>query len=188
MWSLFFLIVTGRAPEDDDLDGGRSTSKSSSSCTSFEDGSVRDQDHRGHALSAVRRAADEGRASSSARSEAAKGVALRTAGVSDGKGFVFVSHTGEIFPSGFLPVYGRQRHRGFAHRRVPEFRLVQDAARHRRSAGASAGCASTRRSAADRGRGRSRYGRLSGRGPALRLSATPRRSGRGLSGLFSPDV
>src|ERR1043165_4098184 len=38
--------------------------------------------------------------------EAAKGVAWRTAGVSDGKGFVFVSHTGEIFPSGFLPVTG----------------------------------------------------------------------------------
>jgi radical SAM protein len=28
----------------------------------------------------------------------------RTAGVSDGRGFVFVSHTGEIFPSGFLPI------------------------------------------------------------------------------------
>ena len=38
--------------------------------------------------------------------ENAKGVAWRTAGVSDGKGFVFVSHTGEIFPSGFLPVSG----------------------------------------------------------------------------------
>src|ERR1019366_8945458 len=38
--------------------------------------------------------------------EAAKGVAFRTAGVSDGKGFVFVSHQGEIFPSGFLPVSG----------------------------------------------------------------------------------
>ncbi len=31
-------------------------------------------------------------------------VMWRTAGVSDGKGFVFVSHTGEIFPSGFLPI------------------------------------------------------------------------------------
>jgi len=31
-------------------------------------------------------------------------VTWRTAGVSDGKGFVFVSHTGEIFPSGFLPI------------------------------------------------------------------------------------
>ena len=31
--------------------------------------------------------------------ENAKGVAWRTAGVSDGKGFVFVSHTGEISPA-----------------------------------------------------------------------------------------
>jgi radical SAM protein with 4Fe4S-binding SPASM domain len=31
-------------------------------------------------------------------------VMYRTAGVSDGKGFVFVSHTGEICPSGFLPI------------------------------------------------------------------------------------
>ena len=33
-------------------------------------------------------------------------MAWRTAGVSDGKGFVFVSHQGEIFPSGFLPMSG----------------------------------------------------------------------------------
>jgi len=30
----------------------------------------------------------------------------RTTAVSDGRGFVFVSHTGEIYPSGFLPVSG----------------------------------------------------------------------------------
>src|SRR5437879_3634704 len=39
-----------------------------------------------------------------AEAAAARAVVYRTAGVSDGKGFVFVSHTGEIFPSGFLPV------------------------------------------------------------------------------------
>jgi radical SAM protein with 4Fe4S-binding SPASM domain len=33
-------------------------------------------------------------------------VLYRTAGVSDGKGFVFVSHVGDVYPSGFLPVYG----------------------------------------------------------------------------------
>ena len=41
-----------------------------------------------------------------AASEAAGAVVWRTAGVSDGKGFVFVSHKGEIFPSGFLPLNG----------------------------------------------------------------------------------
>jgi radical SAM protein with 4Fe4S-binding SPASM domain len=38
-------------------------------------------------------------------SDGARRVAFRTAGVSDGKGFVFVSHLGDIYPSGFLPVY-----------------------------------------------------------------------------------
>jgi len=41
---------------------------------------------------------------SAPESEKAGAVMWRTAGVSDGKGFVFVSHTGEIYPSGFLPV------------------------------------------------------------------------------------
>jgi radical SAM protein len=40
------------------------------------------------------------------RGENARKVAWRSAGVGDGKGFVFVSHRGEIFPSGFLPVTG----------------------------------------------------------------------------------
>ena len=31
-------------------------------------------------------------------------IIQRQAGINDGKGFVFVSHTGEIFPSGFLPL------------------------------------------------------------------------------------
>lgn len=44
------------------------------------------------------------KAESGADAEAARSVVYRTAGVSDGKGFVFISHTGEIFPSGFLPV------------------------------------------------------------------------------------
>jgi hypothetical protein len=30
-------------------------------------------------------------------------VIQRQAGINDGKGLVFVSHTGEIYPSGFLP-------------------------------------------------------------------------------------
>src|ERR1044072_5601655 len=38
--------------------------------------------------------------------DSARDVTWRTAGVSDGKGFVFVSHQGEIYPSGFLPISG----------------------------------------------------------------------------------
>ncbi len=28
----------------------------------------------------------------------------RAAGINDGKGFVFISHIGEVYPSGFLPI------------------------------------------------------------------------------------
>ncbi len=31
---------------------------------------------------------------------------FRSPGVSDGRGFVFISHSGEIYPSGFLPISG----------------------------------------------------------------------------------
>ena len=32
------------------------------------------------------------------------GIIQRQAGINDGKGFVFISHLGEIYPSGFLPI------------------------------------------------------------------------------------
>lgn len=45
------------------------------------------------------------RLKSDAVARGAKGSAMwRSSGVGDGYGFVFVSHTGEVFPSGFLPV------------------------------------------------------------------------------------
>ena len=50
-------------------------------------------------------------------------------GVNDGKGFAFISHTGEVFPSGFLPLAaGNVRERPLAHiyRRSPLFRDLRD--------------------------------------------------------------
>jgi len=34
----------------------------------------------------------------------ADGIGRAPRGINDGKGFVFISHLGEVFPSGFLPV------------------------------------------------------------------------------------
>ena len=59
----------------------------------------------------------------------AKKVVWRSAGVSDGKGFVFVSHTGDVFPSGFLPVCGgniRQQHLAEIYRNAPVFQSLRD--------------------------------------------------------------
>jgi len=105
MWSLFFLIVTGRAAENDDLLAPEYEQVFEfmyelSKTAPFGIKTTEAMHYRRYI--AQRMKAEHGHA----ESEAAKGIAFRTAGVSDGKGFVFVSHTGEIFPSGFLPVSG----------------------------------------------------------------------------------
>jgi AdoMet-dependent heme synthase len=105
MWSLFFLIVTGRAAEQDDLRAEEYEQVFEfmyelSKTAPFGVKTTEAMHYRRYV--AQRMKAEHG----AVVNENAKGVAFRTAGVSDGKGFVFVSHTGEIFPSGFLPVTG----------------------------------------------------------------------------------
>ena len=105
MWSLFFLIVTGRAAAADDLlpeeyEHVFEFMYELSKTAPFGIKTTEAMHYRRYV--AQRTKAEHG----VTQNEAAKGVAWRTAGVSDGKGFVFVSHTGEIFPSGFLPVSG----------------------------------------------------------------------------------
>ena len=105
MWSLFFLIVTGRALEDDDLAAAEYEDVFAfmyelSKTAPFGIKTTEAMHYRRYVAQKMK--AEHG----AAENENAKGVAFRTAGVSDGKGFVFVSHTGEIYPSGFLPVSG----------------------------------------------------------------------------------
>jgi radical SAM protein len=104
MWSLFFLIVTGRALEGDDLQAAEYEDVfrfmyDLSKTAPFGIKTTEAMHYRRYV--AQRMKAERG-----ARSEQAREVTWRTAGVSDGKGFVFVSHQGEIYPSGFLPVRG----------------------------------------------------------------------------------
>jgi radical SAM protein with 4Fe4S-binding SPASM domain len=105
MWSLFFLIVTGRALENDDLLASEYEQVFEfmyelSKTAPFGIKTTEAMHYRRYV--AQRAKAEHG----VTENENAKGVAWRTAGVSDGKGFVFVSHQGEIYPSGFLPVSG----------------------------------------------------------------------------------
>jgi radical SAM protein len=105
MWSLFFLIVTGRALEDDDLtaEGYEKVFEfmyELSKTAPYGIKTTEAMHYRRYVAQRIK--AEHG----ITQNDNAKGVAWRTAGVSDGKGFVFVSHTGEIFPSGFLPVTG----------------------------------------------------------------------------------
>ncbi len=57
------------------------------------------------------------------------GIGRAPRGINDGKGFVFISHLGEVFPSGFLPVSGGNvRHQSLSeiYRNSPLFRSLRD--------------------------------------------------------------
>jgi radical SAM protein with 4Fe4S-binding SPASM domain len=108
-----------------------------------------DQDHRGHALPPLPAAAQPGRAQDrprpSGQRQAAAAVAYepgaptirrqtRTASwatrrVNDGKGFLFVSHVGNVYPSGFLPIHAgniRETPLSEIYRNAPIFKSLRD--------------------------------------------------------------
>jgi radical SAM protein with 4Fe4S-binding SPASM domain len=103
MWSLFFLVTTGRAQEADDLSADEyeevfETLYELSKFAPFDIKTTEGMHYRRYIAQHQRSPVNPG--------ENARRVAWRSAGVGDGKGFVFVSHRGEIYPSGFLPVSG----------------------------------------------------------------------------------
>ena len=109
-------------------------------------------------------------------------MAWRTAGVSDGKGFVFVSHTGEIFPSGFLPVSGGNVLRDSltdVYRNADLFRTLRDSSQRGGKCGICEYAEGLRRIALA---GVCPDGGLSGGRSALHLSAASGGSDRGLRG------
>ena len=104
MWSLFFLIVTGRALADDDLTAEEyervfEFMYQISKIAPFDVKTTEAMHYRRYV--AQRMKAEHGATEETINT---RGVVWRTSGVSDGCGFVFISHTGEIYPSGFLPV------------------------------------------------------------------------------------
>jgi AdoMet-dependent heme synthase len=105
MWSLFFLIVTGRAEGGDDLEADEyeKVFEFMYELSKTAPYGIKTTEAMHYRRYVAQRMKAEHR---NAASEAAGAVVWRTAGVSDGKGFVFVSHKGEIFPSGFLPLNG----------------------------------------------------------------------------------
>ncbi len=101
MWSLFFLIVTGRALAEDDLSAEEyeqvfETLYQLSKEVPFDIKTTEAMHYRRYIVQRQKTEHHD--------AEHASRVAFRTAGVSDGRGFVFISHTGEIFPSGFFPI------------------------------------------------------------------------------------
>ena len=130
LWSVFFLVATGRASVSQDLSAEEyeevfrflyDVSKSAP----FDIKTTEAQHYRRYV--AQRRKAEH--CSGDAR-QATPEVIQRQAGINDGKGFVFISHTGEIYPSGFLPISAGNIRRDSlldVYRYSPHFRTLRNA-------------------------------------------------------------
>ncbi|MDE2510670.1 MAG: radical SAM protein [Elusimicrobia bacterium] len=117
LWSVFFLVPTGRA--------GSGLMISAGECE--------DVLRRLHELSRRVRFAIKTTEGPHYRRVVAERTGRRSgSGINDGKGFAFVSHHGEVFPSGFLPVSAgnvRERSLGEIYRDSPVFRSLRDSSR-----------------------------------------------------------
>ena len=130
LWSVFFLVATGRASASQDLSAGEYEEifgilYDLSKTAPFDIKTTEAQHYR--RFVAQRRKEER---HSGGTPQASAEVIHRQAGINDGKGFVFISHTGEIYPSGFLPISaGNVRRDSLVdiYRHSPLFRTLRDA-------------------------------------------------------------
>jgi radical SAM protein with 4Fe4S-binding SPASM domain len=124
LWSVFFLVVTGRALPEDDLTAQEYESvferlHAISRTAPFDVKTTEAQHYRRYL---ARRGRDSG---PSPHASAIR----RQVGINDGKGLVFVSHIGDICPSGFLPLAAgnaRQDSLAEVYRHSPLFVALRD--------------------------------------------------------------
>jgi len=126
LWSVFFVVPVGRAAHDQQLDAA--------TCERVFHYLAVWSDTNGlpvktTAAQAYRRVVLQ-RATERVRAGGVRGV--RPPAVNDAKGFVFVSHTGEVYPSGFLPLSAgniRDQRLAAIYRHGPLFQALRDAGR-----------------------------------------------------------
>jgi radical SAM protein len=127
LWSVFFLVVTGRARLEDDL-----TAEEYEEVFGFlyRTSLAAPFDIKTTEAPHYRRYYAQQRKRTGVGAQAAPSAIQRHAGVNDGKGLVFVSHTGEIYPSGFLELSAgnvRTHRIAGAYRHSSLFQVIRDA-------------------------------------------------------------
>ena len=130
LWSVFFLVATGRASASQDLSAEEYEEVfrflyGLSKKVPFDIKTTEAQHYRRYVAQQRKAERRSGSAPQSGHE-----VIRRQAGINDGKGFVFISHTGEIYPSGFLPISaGNVRKDALVevYRTSPLFRALRDA-------------------------------------------------------------
>lgn len=139
LWSVFFLVPTGRGSAIDLISAEEFEQVfeklyETSRHVKFDIKSTEAQHYRRFLVQ--RRTEEKRRGTLQGTSSppglmTADGIGRAPRGINDGKGFVFISHLGEVFPSGFLPVSaGNVRKQSLAelYRHSPLFTSLRDTA------------------------------------------------------------
>lgn len=136
LWSVFFLVPTGRGQLQDlitaeEFEAVFAKLAEVSENVSFDIKTTEAQHYRRFLLQkrAALRRSNAGDIPIPFGMPSGDGIGRAPRGLNDGKGFVFISHTGEIFPSGFLPLgAGNIRRQPLAdvYRNSPLFRKLRD--------------------------------------------------------------
>jgi len=109
LWSVFFLVPTGRGKLNDLLSADEFESVFGkvyklSRTASFDIKTTEAQHYRRFVLQQRVAERQSGVDAFGAHERSADAIGRAPRGLNDGKGFVFISHKGEVFPSGFLPL------------------------------------------------------------------------------------
>ena len=136
LWSVFFLVPTGRGKLDDLLSADEFEQVFAriyrlSKTASFDIKTTEAQHYRRYMLQQRVAERKTGVVGDPTPQKMADSIGRAPRGLNDGKGFLFISHTGEVFPSGFLPLTaGNIRRQPLAsiYRDSPLFRSLRDTA------------------------------------------------------------
>ncbi len=113
LWSVFFLVPTGRGQNIDLISAEEFEQVfeklyQTSRRVQFDIKSTEAQHYRRFLLQKRTEARRSGQADAAMTkvfgATSADGIGRAPRGINDGKGFIFISHLGQVFPSGFLPV------------------------------------------------------------------------------------
>jgi radical SAM protein len=147
MWSLFFLVPTGRGRREDMISPDEHERVFNwlydlSKTAPFDVRTTAAQHYRRVVIQRRRQEAtpsEKGLLVTGAGYSFADGLGQSNRGVNDGNGFAFISHTGDVCPSGFLPLAGGNvREQSFAdiYRNSALFRDLRDYGRLKGKCGA----------------------------------------------------
>jgi radical SAM protein with 4Fe4S-binding SPASM domain len=137
LWSVFFLVPTGRGKLNDLLNAEEFEAVfakvySLSKTASFDIKTTEAQHYRRYLLQQRVTERKLGIDVASQHERAVDAIGRAPRGLNDGKGFVFISHTGEVFPSGFLPLSAgniREQELAAIYRDSPLFCDLRDTSR-----------------------------------------------------------